>query len=739
METIRVNMTPCEDIKTIHASQNDNEGREWGFELHNNGEKIDSSSISDQLVFKAYEGGTEEILPTNGSTPTTSPFKGDIRYPQGLLSDQEFLYRESPTEEDGNAKIKSLYGNTLVWNQLAENGNFADGVGRWTAGDSNTLTVTDGVCKIQSTNTSGSNHHLVFPDPSIFQNGHTYLLRCEARAYGNMIGGSIFFAQQTNYINIGTIEGLESLTSAWQSGYLLFSRNDFTLTNGKRIVIGSLTTVTTDDYFELKNICVFDLTQMGLDISSPSDFTSLFSLPYYSYNQGTLLSFMGNGIKTVSKNQFDTSVVTTSYAGLTLTTSNGTIRAVYSGGSQYAGFNFYGNPVFTDTFLKGRYRLSFDVSGLDTQWTVGLRQGAYFVGTQAVAISNDGHYSFTIDTEANPNCYLSFARTGNKTTAYDVTFSNIQLELGTTETSYTPFEEQTISLPISQYFPDGMDGVGTAYDELTNSGYAKRMGQVDLGLLTWYYTNGLFLARISDGAYTGSVTGSANGLCSLYEAKAVNPTSLADKQMTLGTAYAFANVGNIVVKDSSYTSASAFKQAMQGVILKYELATPLENYGIVDLGTLTWTYQSANTRFYATISDMPLAPVRTLTFPNPLYMSLIGGSISSTTDMVVYNGGNERRIYIHNLSYTNASDFKSAMSGVYLLYEKQNPQGFTTASLVTENGETPLSNEDGVLIGKCTEQLSSESGFFDAKIKLADEDGECYSNKIQLHIERSPQ
>ena len=74
METIKVNMNPNPlDVQTIHASQNDSEAREWGFELHNNGEKIDSSSISDQLVFKAYKGGTEEILPTNGSVPTTSP------------------------------------------------------------------------------------------------------------------------------------------------------------------------------------------------------------------------------------------------------------------------------------------------------------------------------------------------------------------------------------------------------------------------------------------------------------------------------------------------------------------------------------------------------------------------------------------------------------------------------------------------------------------------------------------
>lgn len=115
METIKVNMSPNPlDVQTIHASQNDGEARQWEFELHNNGELIDTSEITEQLFFKSYKGGTEQLLPENTSTPTTSPFKGDIRYPQGLLNDQEFTYRQSPTESDGLAKITDIKGNTLV-------------------------------------------------------------------------------------------------------------------------------------------------------------------------------------------------------------------------------------------------------------------------------------------------------------------------------------------------------------------------------------------------------------------------------------------------------------------------------------------------------------------------------------------------------------------------------------------------------------------------------------------------
>ena len=628
METIKVNMAPCDEVQTIHASQDDNEAREWGFELHNNGELIDTSDVTEQMFFKAYKGGTEQLLPENTSTPTTSPFLGDIRYPQGLLTDQEFTYRQSPTEKDGNAKITDIKGNTLVWNQLIEKGNMTDG---WAFSNS-TGSYANNILTFTATAQGG----FVRPNlPQRIISGHKYLGTVDVKGTSEFSSTILFVGRTEGELNSVTV------TTSWQTFAKVFTN---TVTENNYYPRVSDRRSSGWDAVQVRNCMLIDLTQMGLDsITSATEFTSLFPLPFYQYEQGKLLSFNGTGIKTVSKNQFDTQVATTSYQGLTLTKTQGTIRAVYSGGSQYAGFNFYGSPVFTDTFLKGRYRLSFDVKGLDTQWTVGLRQGASFLGGgQALAISNDGHYSFTIDTEANPNCYLSFARTGNRTTAYDVTFSNIQLELGTTETSYTPFEEQTISLPISQYFPTGMKSAGNVYDELTESKAITRIGVVDLGSLTWGYdsTNRRFTSRSLSGLYN-------------YKGQRLTP----------------------------------FKSAV-----------------------------------YTILSN--------------------GEAFDVNQDMVLYSGGSsDQAIIVQNHSYTDATAFKTAMSGVYLYYELATPTetSFTTASLVTENAEIPLSNEDGILIGKCTEELSAEPGFHDAKIKLADDDGTCYSNKLQLHVERSPQ
>ena len=67
---------------------------------------------------------------------------------------------------------------------------------------------------------------------------------------------------------------------------------------------------------------------------------------------------------------------------------------------------------------------------------------------------------------------------------------------------------------------------------------------------------------------------------SKYVTVARNSSVFVDKTITLdGDSTA---VSQIQVKDTAYTDAAAFKQAMQGVILYYELANPI----VTDISTL---------------------------------------------------------------------------------------------------------------------------------------------------------
>ena len=595
-------MTPCEDVQTIHASKNDNEAREWGFELHNNGEKIDSSSISDQLVFKAYKGGTEQILPENGSVPTTSPIIADIKYPQGLLTDQEFLYRESPTEEDGLSKITDIKGNTLVWNQQLND------TGSTTTTNGITFTKNaDGSITLNGTATAQADYSFARFD---YINGHKYLI---------------------NGIPSGaTVDGYRAF---------LFSVNETS---------NNIYTATIDDWFTprirvstgvtVSNVVfrlnIFDLTKMGLDsITSVEEFTSLFPLQY-SYDSGSLLPFRGEGIKTVGKNLFDIN----DFVKGALTISDGILSG--TAGQFNVALNPINNNGIPVTFWNNDVTISFDVwtdgntstSGSGLILVLGMSDGTTenaIVNVNSQTTKTRKSYSYIASQRAKriKSIGFSYASQGNNVWHIE----NFQIEFSATETSYEPYTSSTLSLPISTYFSTGMKSAGSVYDELMETKAITRIGVLDLDSVNWSLTS----SRATTGALSGvaktvGITKVPNMLSPKYEAVKAQATLQAGQ-------YAFFNGGsNTWILSFYYDGANK-----PTGLLYYELATPTET-------------------------------------------------------------------------------------------------SFTTASLVTENAEIPLSNEDGVLIGKCTEQLSSESGFFDAKIKLADEDGECYSNKIQLHIERKP-
>lgn len=124
-------------------------------------------------------------------------------------------------------------------------------------------------------------------------------------------------------------------------------------------------------------------------------------------------------------------------------------------------------------------------------------------------------------------------------------------------------------------------GTARNYVDYENKRYVQCVGSVDLGTLTWMKTSSqsvgdYFYASVSAigfkrlGAFGITVH---NILCSKYITVARNPNVFVDKTIVLdGDSIA---VSQIQVKDTAYTDATAFKQAMQDVMLYYELATPI--------------------------------------------------------------------------------------------------------------------------------------------------------------------
>ena len=102
----------------------------------------------------------------------------------------------------------------------------------------------------------------------------------------------------------------------------------------------------------------------------------------------------------------------------------------------------------------------------------------------------------------------------------------------------------------------------------------KRIGVVDMGTLNWNYNVGstkMYFNPFSDakGASNSSV---ANILCKNYVTETDNHSNITsyDKIISIGSNKVLS------VRDSNYSDATTFKTAMDGVLLYYELDTPIE-------------------------------------------------------------------------------------------------------------------------------------------------------------------
>ena len=101
--------------------------------------------------------------------------------------------------------------------------------------------------------------------------------------------------------------------------------------------------------------------------------------------------------------------------------------------------------------------------------------------------------------------------------------------------------------------------------------------------------------------------------------------------------------------------------------------TVTRKYVIVDLGTLNWNYSSGNAFFYTNITGRAANAnvvsdryVNVGNQPDSAMASIANMSIAPINNV---NG----QIKIKNVSYTDAATFKTAMSGVYLVYELATP------------------------------------------------------------------
>lgn len=521
-----------------------------------------SPSLSNPLMDGTASAGSQNLYsrgdhvhPSDTSRASKEELDALIKTSQALI-DQSFTYRESPAIQDGLARIDKIKGNTLVWNQIYNVNSDRTALGV-------NIKVENGAVSITGTSTNaGTGPTFAWTD---FKGvvGHKYII---TKDFALPSGDYIF-----DQYNLNSSTDITTVV--------------FTLTNNDEYIIPQLRVAQSGVTYNINgHLCVFDLTKMfgaGNEPTSVDEFTSLFSLPYYAYNQGTLLSFNGTGLKTVGFNLFDQDSVLTS-VGFTK----------QSDGSFYIQFpSDLQNRVLFENKLKysGQFFLTYKYKYASTT-SQGCRFEVHYTDGTVGSIYAVGSTDFATMT------YITYA---NKTVDYISTtygsnistwWKDVCINFSDTERNgtYEPYTSSTLSLPISTYFPTGMKSAWNVYDELRESKAITRIGAVDLGSLTWEYrTTGSTFAPYFYTAFTGIKPNGdpnsrkANILCSKYPTAYRGQASFIDK--TICADGTITEITQIQIKDSSYTDTTAFKNSLQGQYLYYELATPTETAVDLDL------------------------------------------------------------------------------------------------------------------------------------------------------------
>ena len=135
----------------------------------------------------------------------------------------------------------------------------------------------------------------------------------------------------------------------------------------------------------------------------------------------------------------------------------------------------------------------------------------------------------------------------------------------------------TTSKQITTGFPE-LKSAGSVYDyiDLNEGKLYRRVGAVDMGTFNWdnfvYGESTAFRSYDYTGKKPPGSTHKANIMCVEYET--VSAAEIYDSNKDKCIAVHNGRVG-LLITDSSYTDVESFKQAMQGVMLYYELAEPV--------------------------------------------------------------------------------------------------------------------------------------------------------------------
>ena len=458
-------------------------------------------------------------------------------------TDSETAYQKVVPTGGKLMSIKSVGGRSIVWNQM-----IPDSIIHVTVTIDEDVTEDKWISRIEADTSNIISAH-----------GHKVLGKCVKDASNPTANVVVRFGDNNANISNGyesehsTEKGIYTLQSSVKNGALYY-----------RAFAGA----TAGTYkFTLQ---LFDLTLMfgsGNEPSTVEEFEAMFPNEYYPYSAGEIVSA-------------------------------GTEEIVEQGANLYYSTDMLKVGSDTYEYIANSYRCKAIKLKPNTTYTLSFTSDKT---SEIILLMN-------VNTVVNSQPYLDFRktsdnrsyRTGDNGCLYVGVYAGngsvasadvvkrlseckIMISEGDTPTAYAPYHSNVYPIPEAiRNLPGYGWSAGTArnYVDYENKKYVQCVGSVDLGTLDW--TSSLSTIDNSISIFTSNdlnVNNRGNsGLCSQYDFV----TSSIDTIIVKKDKFFYYNPLNIAFINKSYTDATTFKQAMQGVILYYELATPI----VTDISSL---------------------------------------------------------------------------------------------------------------------------------------------------------
>lgn len=492
---------------------------------------------------------------------------------------EPYLFRTSGGSTDiGNRSYDKIVGGTVAWNQLINTSDF-----KTTTMEGVTFVVNgDGTI---TANGEATNHAMVSTRKNFVHNhvycllgspkdgtNSTYYLDTGAsigRDYGNGLVGKFTGASGSYYVRPYVRGGANA-------NNLIFKPQLIDLT----AMLGT----TIADY-------IYNLEQATVG-AGVAWFKKLFPADYYEYNAGELLSVEGlESHDTVGFNQWD---------------EEWEVGNIDSG-----------NPTVANDRIRSKNYIPV-VGGATYYTTSRICWYEYDADKNFIKVGNNGSFVENETFTVSSNCiFIKF----KCMTAYGTTYNHdICINFSWSGYRNGEYEEYVKhSYPLDNSLTlrgiPKLDASNNLYydgDTYESDGsVTRKYGVVDLGTLNWakttQYNNPVFLADIPNIKLPATTSILANAICSIYKQVTAVDSNVAgaNKVFAIGKYYNSHYTLNVI--DTSYSDATAFKTAMDGVYLVYELATPTTE--TADPYTNPQIVDDFGTEEYVTDSIVPVGHV----------------------------------------------------------------------------------------------------------------------------------